>query len=183
MVEEKKEVAAREEIEKRSTLKASYLIVGLIFFLAAIFLSLTFENLGLFIILLIVTGVLFFISGVSYYDYGDIVKKIDSKNTRQKFDLLLKKQEWHNEIDLSLKISFGMGGTFFILAIVLFLADSTTYFLPILFCDCIGATILTYAFKLSTYKEKIEDYEKTLSVLEEKIHEKDWEYQGTGRIR
>lgn len=181
MADEKKEVnnKFKEDLERRSTLKASYIIVGLMFFLGAIGTSLTFKDSFFFSILLIIAGVLFFVTGISYYDYGDLVEMVGSTgNEKDKLELIYQKYEWHNEIEISLKIAFGVGGMFFLIAIFLFITNPQSYLMAILFCDCIGATTLTYAFKLQDYRERIEEYEKTLEDLEKKMHDKDWNFQG-----
>lgn len=182
MAVEKKEVDEkdqREEINRRSTLKISYIIVGLLFFLAAITISISIKDSFLFSVLLIVAGVLFFISGISYYDYDELVElKGTRKTEKENLEMIYKKHEWHNEVDFSLKIAFGIGGLFFIIAIFLFVANPREFLLPILFCDCIGATTLTYAFKLKDYRERIEEYEKTLDDLEKNMQDKNWNFQG-----
>jgi hypothetical protein len=182
MTNEKKEVEVnsfREDLDRRSTLKVSYIIVGLMFFLGAIAISIAFENSFFFSILMIIVGVLFFVTGISYYDYGELVEIVGRKGTdKDKLELIYKKYEWHNEIDISLKIAFGIGGLFFVIAIFMFIANPREYLLAILFCDCIGATTLTYAFKLNDYREKIEEYEKTLEDLEKQMHDKNWNFQG-----
>lgn len=181
MSKEKKEVDKKQfndDLEKRSTLKASYIIVGLMFFLGAITVTLAIKESVFLSILLIIAGILFFVSGISYYDYGDLVEMAGNADDNHKIELIYRKHEWHNEIDMSLKIAFGVGGMFFLIAIFLFISNPQNYLTAILFCDCIGATTLTYAFKLKDYREKIEDYEKTFEDLEKRMHEKDWNFQG-----
>jgi len=174
--EQKKEVVYDKIVSRRNSVmlkKINYVIFGVLFLIVSfslLFISFKFFYLS---ILCVILSLILFFSGKGSLDYDELLF-----SEREVFTEFYLKEAWHQEMQLSVFISFVFGGFFFISSILLLILHPQRYFFAILFCDAVGATILIYGFFMRDYEKKIKTYEKQIEELREKIEMKSFEYQG-----
>ncbi|MBN2881622.1 hypothetical protein JXM83_06255 [Candidatus Woesearchaeota archaeon] len=74
-------------------------------------------------------------------------------------------------------ISIAFGLFFFVGSIIFFFMDAKKFFLPILFYDIVGTTMLVYGLNLSDFEKKKKRHEDDLENLEKDLQDKKFEMQ------
>ncbi|MBN2881623.1 hypothetical protein JXM83_06260 [Candidatus Woesearchaeota archaeon] len=160
------------EKEVVSVRKASSVLIGFIFFVISISLLIISKELFLWAIVISLAGIIFLFTGISKVSYDERLSR-DGTN----LDNLNLRESWHMEMQMSIVISFFIGGFFFVSSIILFFLDSKKFFMSLLFCDIVGATILVYALQIQSYNKQVLSYEEKIDEIKERIAQKNWYYQ------